>query len=134
MLLVASQCASCELADIEIYRRDVEKAFSSKSFLGVAEKYGDSKLVEVILENEYDEDNPTVVRKFNSISEFSEWFLEKHQFNENMILPAPVVCRDHGCRYQLPELALHHGTYLLGFDTTKVGRCTLLTRIHIHWG
>lgn len=132
-LLVAFECGACEPTSIEGLRKEVEKAFSSKSFLGVS-KYGESQRLRVILENEYDEENPTVTLEFRSISELSAWFFEKHEFSEHMIIPLPVRCRGVSCTYALPELTLHHGIYLLGFETRKVGQCTPLTQLHIYWG
>jgi hypothetical protein len=133
LVLVTTQCVSCELADVETIRKDVEAAFAGKSFTGIAEKYGESKLVELKLENEYEEENPITIFKFNSLSELSEWFYEKHQATEHMLIPGQVVCRALSCEYELPPLALHHGTYLLGSKSKRVGQCTSLTQIYIYW-
>lgn len=112
----------------------MEKAFLSKSFLALANKHGESQGLQLVLENEYDEENPTVVLEFKSVAELSTWFLEKHEFSERMIIPSPVNCGSDGCTYALPELTLHHGIYLLGFEARKIGRCTPLTQLRIHWG
>lgn len=134
LLMAAFKCGACQPTHIEGLRKDVENAFLSKSFLGIANKYGESQRVQVTLENEYDDENPTVTLEFKSIAELSTWFFEKHEFSEHMLIPSPVHCRGEGCTYALPKLTLHHGIYLLGFEARKVERCTSLTRLHIQWG
>lgn len=134
LVLVALRSGACESGNIDVVRKDVEEAFSSKSFSSIAARYGESRDVQVTLENEYDEENPSLNLEFKNISALSTWFFEKHGHSENLIIPSPVVCRPAGCAYQLPELTLHHGVYLLGFEIRKAGECTLLTRLHIYWG
>jgi hypothetical protein len=112
----------------------VEQAFLSKSFLRIADKYGESQQLQLILENEYDEESPTVIVEFKGISELSTWFFEKHEFSEHMIIPSPANCDSEGCVYSLPELMLHHGIYLLGFKARKIGRCMPLIQLRIRWG
>jgi len=51
-----------------------------------------------------------------------------------MFIPSPVHCRGKGCTCAVPEHTLHHGVYLLGFETTKARQCTRLTQLHIDWG
>jgi hypothetical protein len=138
LALVTSQCISCELASIEVMRKDVEAAFAAKSFTDLLAKYGESQSVEVKLEDEYEEENPVTVLKFSGIGELARWFHEKHQHTEHMFVPEPVVCRDFGggfgCEYELPTLTLHHGKYLLGFKARREGQCTLLAQVFIYWG
>ena len=134
LLLAVFECGACGPANLEGLRKDVEAAFLSKSLLGIATKYCDSQGVRVTVENESDHENPTVILEFKSVSELSTWFFEKHEFSEQMIIPSPAHCRGEGCTYALPELTLHHGVYLLGFEARKVGRCTPLTQLHIDWG
>jgi hypothetical protein len=134
LLLVAIPCSACEPTSIEALRKDVEQALVSKSFAGIAEKYGESAGVQVTLENEYDDESPTTILRFKSIAEFSRWFFEKHEFSEHMFIPQPVVCRSEGCRYRQPELTLHHGKYLLGFAAQRAGQCMSLSQIRIQWG
>jgi hypothetical protein len=134
LLLAAFACDACDPVNIEGLRKDVEEAFLSKSFLSIANKYGDAQRVRLILEDEYNEESPTMSLEFKSISELSTWFFEKHEYAEHMIIPSPVHCRGNACTYAAPELTLHHGVYLLGFETRKVGRSTPLTQLHIQWG
>jgi hypothetical protein len=133
-LLLALPCGACERTTIEATRKDVEKALVSKSFLDIADRYAASQQIRVVLENEYDEANPTVTLTFKNLAELSKWFFEKHEYSEHMIIPSAAVCRAEGCKYQLPESTLHHGIYLLGFETRQVGRCTSFTQLHVHWG
>lgn len=134
LLLIAAPCRACEPAGIEGLRKDVEQAFSAKSFASIADKYGDSPGVQLTLENEYDEQNPTTRLTFESIAALSQWFFEKHEFSEHMIVPSPLACRSESCAYQLPELTLHHGVYLLGFEAKRAGQCMVLSQLRIHWG
>jgi len=133
LLCADGASAACKPADIDVLRKDVENAFSTKSFADIANEYGESQGAQVILENEYDDENPTVTIEFKSIAELSKWFFEKHEFSEHMIIPPRIECTVKGCAYELPELTLHHGIYLLGFEV-KTGRCTSLLRLHIYWG
>jgi len=133
LALVASPCMSCELVDVDAIRKDVEAAFARKSFAGIAAKYGESESVELKLQDEYEEESPVTVFKFNSISALSRWFHEKHEHTGQMLIPEHVVCRDFDCEYGLPALTLHHGTYLLGFKAKREGQCTLLTQVYIYW-
>jgi hypothetical protein len=134
LLLVAFECGACGRTNIEDMRKDVEAAFLSKSFLGIADKYGDSQPVRVILEVEEDPENPTVVMEFASVSKLSTWFFEKHEYSEHMEVPSPARCGGEGCVYEAGGLSLHHGVYLLGFEARKVGRSLQLTQLHIDWG
>jgi hypothetical protein len=119
-------------------RKDVETAFAAKSFGTLSAKYGESQSVELKLENEYEEDSPVTLFRFNDVNELSRWFQEKHQHAEHMFVPEPVTCRDFGgelsCKYELPALTLHHGNYLLGFKARREEQCTFLTQVYIYWG
>jgi hypothetical protein len=138
LALVSSSCISCELANLDAMRKDVEAAFAAKSFADLSVKYGGSQTIELKLEDEYEDENPITIFKFSGIGELSRWFHEKHQYAEHMFVPEQVVCRDFGgefgCEYELPALTLHHGKYLLGFKARREGQCTLLTAVYIHWG
>jgi hypothetical protein len=133
-VLVASNSGACELASTAALRKDVEDAFVSKSFAQLVDKYGDKHPVQLVLENEYDEENPTLYRLFDSVSAFSTWFVKMHDHSDNMFIPSPVTCGIGTCRYQQPQLTMHHGYYLLGFESERREGCTLLTKVHIQWG
>jgi len=136
--LVTSQCISCDLVSIETMRKDVEAAFTAKSFATLSPKYGESPAVELKVEDEYEDERPVSIIRFNDVEELSHWFREKHQDAEHMVVPEPVVCRDFGsdfsCEYELPALTLHHGKYLVGFKARRAGQCTVLTQVSIYWG
>jgi hypothetical protein len=131
--LVACGCCACVPTNIESFRKDVEAAFRGKSFMGIADKHCNSQDVLVSLENEYDEENRAVILDFKSVPEMSKWFFDKHEQSEHMIIPSPAHCSGQGCSYDLPELTLHHGVYLRGFDISRSGRCMSLTRLRINW-
>jgi hypothetical protein len=122
------------LASVDKLRRDVEAAFVSKSFAAVARTYRSRSPVELKLEDEMDDEHPHKTFTFSSLSKLSAWFYEKHQYAPHMIIPTAVACSDFHCEYEMPELTMHHGTYLTGFKGKVVGKCTSLIQVSIYWG
>ena len=135
LALVTQQSLSCEFTEIKTtFRHDVEDAFEAKSFEALAEKYEASGPVTFSSESEYDEENPTTTYEFPDILAFSTWFYDRHQHISSMIIPDQVACNYSTCVYELPELTLHHGVYLVGFARKEVARCTSLVHVTVHVG
>jgi hypothetical protein len=134
LILITSQCVACELVDGATLRKDVEAAFVAKSFAAIINTYGSSSSVSLELGNDYDEDHPTKTLHFKNLSALSVWFHEQHEYTEHMFIPETVRCSVLSCKYEVPEVTLHHGVYLAGFKGHVVGTCTTLVQVSIFWG
>lgn len=126
--------AACKPFEGEVFRADLEQAFDSASFDAYLAKYGDHGPVELVVENEYDEDQEMRVSKYGSLAALAAWFQDAHGHGQSMIIPESRSCRGRQCDYQLPENTLHHGTYLTGYAADETAGCAALVRFAIHWG
>ena len=132
--MYASNSYACELVSVEKLKQDIEQAFLTKSFIEFSRKYGDSGFVELKVENEYNEEKPIETHTFKNILAMNDWFWKMHQYTGSMLIPEPVKCDKNNCSYDLPRYTLHHGAYLLGFESSRVKKCSKLKSIYIYWG
>ena len=133
LAFATSQSFSCEPNFVSDLRPELETAFKTTAFGALVDKYGGPGSVQIRLQNLYDDDNPLTIIRFDNLSGLATWFDEKHKHANSMFVPEKVTCREFDCNYVLPEQTLHHGTYLLGFETVMIGECTYVTELSLSW-
>jgi hypothetical protein len=135
-MFATSQSFSCEptdIPDIPDIRRDVEIAFKDKSMTALVGKYGGAVPVQIRRLHFYDDESPLTILRFDNLLALATWFDDTHKHASSMFVPDKGTCGEFECRYELPEFTLHHGTYLMGFETARIEHCTYLTEVSFSW-
>jgi hypothetical protein len=133
LALVTSPCFACDFTDMATLRMDVEAAFESRSLTQLVERYSAPGPVQVRVQNFYDDDFPLQIRDFGDLAALAAWFDETHESAPVMFVPEKAYCDEFECLYDLPDETLHHGIYLLGFESLLHKDCRVLREVSISW-
>ena len=131
-LCFTSESYSCERLTAEALKHTVELAFTKKSFSLLGDSIHRDQPITLKVENEYDEEQPISLYHFDELSAMSDWFYDQYQYAASMLIPMRLACDSFGCSYELPRTTLHHGIYLLGFQTKPGKQCVELTSMYIY--
>jgi len=132
LVLLSFPVMACQGISADAMKVNIESSFLNKSFIDLLKNDIGTPSVQLVVEDEYDEDQPISKYSYQNLESFSKAFFSMEQYTNSMIVPQRYICLSLGCDYMPPRLTLHHATYLVDFSFTLNHTCLKKIKISIY--